>query len=95
MEAVVHEALGDVQGRDFVLMMPGIGEHAFVHAGPVIGQIKNVLEAFLDVIGIQHGTLTGFLQFAAHGKDVGIGTGLQEGKPAGQDEICDKENQNG
>ena len=41
----------------------------------VDGQLVNVLQALLDVVGIEHGQWTDLLNvFASEGKDVGIGT---------------------
>ncbi len=74
VETIIDQAFGDVQGCDFILFVPGIGKHAFVHAGPIIGKVKNVLQTFLDVIGVQHRALARFLQFGAHGQNIGVGS---------------------
>src|SRR5256714_1407144 len=53
MEAVVHQALRDVEGRDPVLALERArAEHELMHAKPVERQAVRILEPCKDVVGV-------------------------------------------
>jgi len=63
MVPVIQKPLGDVGGMNPVF--PNLffsAEHAFMHAGPVVGQFIVGSQPFLDVIGVQDGDLAGLPQ---------------------------------
>ncbi len=73
VEAVVHQALGDIQGGDLVGLLAFVGEDAFVHAGAVKGQMVVRLQPLLDVVGAQDGALAGRFEVGPHAADVAVG----------------------
>ncbi len=72
MKAVVHEALGHIQGGHLVVFLVLVGEDALVHAGAVKGQVEEVLEALFDVVGVEHRQLAGLLQEGPHAEDIAV-----------------------
>ena len=58
MESVVHQALGDVEGRDAVLaLQPAAREHELVHAQPIERGLVGLLQPREQVVGVQDGHL--------------------------------------
>ena len=49
-----------------------VGKDAFVHAGSIVGEVKDILKLFLYIVGIQHGQLTHLLQFRSKAQDIAV-----------------------
>ena len=76
MKTVVYQSLGNVEGAYLICLLIFVRKDTFMHTGPVIGQMKNIPEAFFQIIGVQYSQLTCCFQLIAHGKNVGISPNL-------------------
>ena len=72
VEAIIHQAFGEVHHRNVVSGLPLAREYHFVKDGFVIGQLVNVPQMVLDVVGMQNRHLAGLPEpFGPIGQDIG------------------------
>ena len=77
VEAVVEETLSHVERGDARRLVAEAIEHELMHAGAADGQLVVVLEALLDVVGVERGEGTDILDvLAAEREDEGVGAQL-------------------
>ena len=73
METIVQQSLGHVQRGYAGALVGQAVEHELMLAVSLDGKFVQVLQAFLDIIGVQHGHRAHFLDLvAAEAQNIGV-----------------------